>query len=44
MIQGGDPTASGSGGPGYRFGDEVAIPGLVNASVVDCELRLGCPV
>ena len=24
MIQGGDPTASGSGGPGYRFGDEFA--------------------
>ena len=24
MIQGGDPTASGSGGPGYRFADEVA--------------------
>src|SRR5450432_2672160 len=23
MIQGGDPTATGSGGPGYRFGDEV---------------------
>ena len=23
MIQGGDPTASGSGGPGYRFEDEV---------------------
>lgn len=22
MIQGGDPTASGSGGPGYRFEDE----------------------
>lgn len=22
MIQGGDPTASGTGGPGYRFGDE----------------------
>lgn len=22
MIQGGDPTASGRGGPGYRFGDE----------------------
>jgi peptidyl-prolyl cis-trans isomerase B (cyclophilin B) len=23
MIQGGDPTASGSGGPGYKFEDEV---------------------
>jgi peptidyl-prolyl cis-trans isomerase B (cyclophilin B) len=23
MIQGGDPTASGRGGPGYRFEDEV---------------------
>jgi cyclophilin family peptidyl-prolyl cis-trans isomerase len=23
MIQGGDPTASGGGGPGYRFEDEV---------------------
>lgn len=23
MVQGGDPTASGRGGPGYRFGDEV---------------------
>ncbi|MCX6556690.1 MAG: peptidylprolyl isomerase [Candidatus Aminicenantes bacterium] len=23
MIQGGDPSASGSGGPGYRFADEV---------------------
>jgi peptidyl-prolyl cis-trans isomerase B (cyclophilin B) len=23
MIQGGDPTATGSGGPGYRFEDEV---------------------
>lgn len=23
MVQGGDPTATGSGGPGYRFADEV---------------------
>jgi peptidyl-prolyl cis-trans isomerase B (cyclophilin B) len=23
MIQGGDPTATGRGGPGYRFEDEV---------------------
>lgn len=23
MIQGGDPTATGSGGPGYRFNDEI---------------------
>jgi peptidyl-prolyl cis-trans isomerase B (cyclophilin B) len=23
MIQGGDPTATGSGGPGYRFADET---------------------
>ncbi len=27
MIQGGDPTATGSGGPGYKFGDEF-VPSL----------------
>ena len=28
MIQGGDPTGTGAGGPGYRFQDEI-VPGLV---------------
>lgn len=27
MIQGGDPTGTGRGGPGYRFEDEI-VPGL----------------
>ncbi len=27
VIQGGDPTASGRGGPGYRFADELPKPG-----------------
>jgi cyclophilin family peptidyl-prolyl cis-trans isomerase len=27
MLQGGDPTGTGRGGPGYRFADELPAPG-----------------
>jgi cyclophilin family peptidyl-prolyl cis-trans isomerase len=27
VVQGGDPTGTGSGGPGYRFADELPAPG-----------------
>jgi peptidyl-prolyl cis-trans isomerase A (cyclophilin A) len=27
MVQGGDPTGTGTGGPGYRFGDELPPEG-----------------
>lgn len=34
MIQGGDPTGSGSGGPGYRFADECNGNPLVHDAYV----------
>ncbi len=33
MIQGGDPTATGRGGPGYRFEDECRLPAAVKHQV-----------
>ena len=34
MVQGGDPTGSGSGGPGYRFEDEFDANTLVHEAKV----------
>ncbi len=33
MAQGGDPTGSGHGGPGYKFGDEFSARGHVTGAL-----------
>ena len=32
VLQGGDPTGTGAGGPGYRFNDELPKPGRYDSA------------
>ena len=39
MIQGGDPTGTGSGGPGYTFGDEIHLSNKNNRGTLSMANR-----
>lgn len=45
MVQGGDPTGTGRGGPGYRIADEIdaAALGLDKTTALDLTKQLGHP-